>query len=169
MSDRGEQSYAQSIAARGGGDPERRAELSEALFGSGERLADSVIDLREALVLPLEAQPEHSNDPLPRDALQRMRSALADYESAACAATTFLMTEGHTYGADSDALAAEAAWHAVKEVDEESLADAASAVREGTMSRDRFMLERSRLTAARARFDDALDAAVLGKEVGADA
>ncbi len=150
--------YAEFIGTRAN-NPEKRADLSEALHDASERLVDAVIDLQHALVLPLEAHPENRSDVLPMDRHQDVLAAAADYEEVTCAAMRFLMEEGHTFK-DSGELHAPAVWEALPKVDEERLADAAAAVREGTGSRRRFAEVRAEVERGRARFDAALDVAV---------
>jgi hypothetical protein len=63
----------------------------------------------------------------------------------------------------------DAVWGALLETDEESLADAASALRDGTITRREFEDGRSSVHRARAKFDAEVDAALAEVEVIADA
>lgn len=153
--------YAEVIAARGADNPERRADLSNALYDAADRLADAAIDVREALALMLEAQPEALGAPLPIDGYRAARVAVGAYEEAVCAVIRFLGDEGHTYG-DPDHVHAAAAWDALEGADEERVADAAAGVLEGRLSRQEFAEIRRQVIGGRARLDAAVDTAVCG-------
>lgn len=154
--------YAESIASRGAKNPEERARLSDTLFMAGERLANVLIDHREAIVNPLEGQPDHVDARLPMELHQKVLAGIDRYEDAAAAATRFLMAEGHTFrDEDDETLTAPVPWAVLADLDEESLADAASAVLQGSMSRQKFAEVRERVVGARARFDIA-----IGESVG---
>lgn len=64
--------------------------------------------------------------------------------------------------ADGDERLHDIVWGALHEVSEEELADACSAVLEGALSLDEFAERRLSLNSARARFDAAVDDALVG-------
>jgi hypothetical protein len=161
--------YAESIASRGAKNADRRAELSDDLFAAGDRLVDAVLDIREAIVLPLEAQPGHDRDEIPPLVDGPFLAALDAYETCRAEATKFLWLEGHIRERDDALLQSGPPWAAQVKVDEESLADALSAYLEGTITRTQFEESRRGVIERRASLDAAVADALTAATEGATA
>jgi hypothetical protein len=80
-------SYAESIASRGGSEPEKRAELSDRLANAREALHDATTNHSEALICLLEGWPKEHDVP---KLLSVCEVAQEEYRAALAAVRAFL-------------------------------------------------------------------------------
>lgn len=159
-----DQGFIDNIAGRGVQNAERRADLCSDLTDAVVQLEEATAAVCKDLEYRLEGREAGVLKLGPAGAFN---SALAKYEEVRASAVIFLLREGHE--GDPDLASTQSAWDAMRNINEESLADAASALREGTLTRRSFEERRAEVVQSRARFDAEVDKLVVRLGVVADA
>lgn len=140
-------------------EAEQRSALSLAVLDAAEALEASTNELMKALTFRLEGREDGD------DRWQKARlvfdSAVDRFDIARKDAVVFI----GIHGGQVPQARSESVWEAQLEADEETLADAASALLEGTITRREFEERRSSLHRARAKFDAEVDMAVTVGDV----
>ena len=135
-------------------EAEERMAHSRDLFEAADALELSTGELMLAISLRLEGRED--DDGRWHKARRKFDAALDRMEVARKEAVRFL----YAHGGRSPDGHLDAVWEAMREADEEALSDAASAYREGTITRREFDERRAALQVARAKLDAEVDASL---------
>jgi hypothetical protein len=136
-------------------EAEQRSALSLALLDAAEALEETTNELMKAITLRLEGRED--GDDRWQNARRQLTGAIDRFDIARRDASIFLLIHGSQVPEDQHP---ESVWDAQVGVDEEGLADATSALIQGTITRSDFDERRAQVVAARAKFDAEVDAAI---------
>jgi hypothetical protein len=136
-------------------EAEQRSARSNALFEASEGLQDATNELMKAITFRLEGRED--DDGRWQKARPRFAAAVDQFDAAKTEAIVYLFGHGSRVPDDQHP---ESVWDAQVETDEEGLADAASALIQGTITRREFEQRRAAVLASRAKLDAAVDSAL---------
>lgn len=152
---------AETIAARGGNHPDRRADLDDLIWAATARLVNAAEEVRDTLSNRLEAHAEHCGDEIESYRDLPVAAAIAGFDEARVEVVNFLIREGGHKLRLPETSDVHVCWVHMGEINEESLADALSAYLEGTATRQHLDEVRRCVLDRRARFEESITDAVV--------